>query len=271
MTAGCGGGGDASCTRASGTICTVAGVGTAGDGDDGLPALATRLYLPQDVTISPAGDPFISDWNNHRIRQLLPDGTLRIVAGVGELGLMSDDPSTDRLNHPTGVAFDPGGQLVIAAWHNSRIKAVPDLSTGETVNTCGNGMRGFGGDGGPASDATLNLPVTVVYDAAGNLINSDQANQRIRRVDHETGVIETIAGAGICPAGTDCPLGDGGPALQASFAFPGGQAARPAGRIDIDGQGTLFVADTEHCRLRKVDAGAGGAGIITTVAGSGEC
>jgi hypothetical protein len=255
-----------SCQPVSGHICTIAGTGTPGDGADGLAALATNLYLPQDVTISPGGAPFIVDWNNHRIRQLMPDGTLRIVAGVGELSLSSDDPSTDRLNHPTNVAFDPEGDLIIAAWHNSRIEAVYDLSTGATTDTCGNGMRGFGGDGGPAATATLNLPVAVVYDAAGDLIMSDQANQRLRLVDHASGIIQTIAGTGAdCTAGP-CPLGDGGPALAATFNMPGGQAAQPGGRIDIDARGELFVADTSNFRLRQIDT----SGVITTVAGTGQ-
>jgi hypothetical protein len=107
------------CSRAPGTICTIAGTGIAGDGDDLLPALATRLYLPQDVTVAPDGRVLIVDWNNHRIRLLQPDGTLRVVAGVGELGAAADDPSTGRLNHPTGVAFNPAwppNLMVIAAW-----------------------------------------------------------------------------------------------------------------------------------------------------------
>ena len=101
-----------------------------GDGADDLVALETRLYLPQDVTIAPDGRLFIVDWNNHRIRVRQPDGTLHIVAGTGELGPDSDDPTTDRLNHPTQVTFDATGNMVIAAWHNSRIKTI-DLATGE--------------------------------------------------------------------------------------------------------------------------------------------
>ena len=265
---GCGGqgGGDsdsASCSAQSGTICTIAGSGIPGDGADDQPARKTKLYLPQDVTIAPDGRPFIVDWNNHRIRVLQPDGTLHIVAGIGELGLSSDDPSTDRLNHPTGVAFDQDGHLVIAAWHNSRIKVV-NLATGELTDTCGTGMRAFGGDGGPAAAAALNLPVSVVFDQAWNLIIGDQANQRVRIVDHASGNISTIAGTD-CPDGMVCDLGDGGPATQAHFAFPPGQAAQPGGRVTIDAAGNLFVADTAHYRVRKIDT----AGVITTVAGTG--
>ena len=267
---GCGGGADpgqpaSACAPASGTICSIAGNGIAGDGADDHPALATKLYLPQDVTIGPDRRPFIVDWNNHRVRVLQPDGTLHIVAGVGELGLNSDDPSTDRLNHPTGVAFDQDGHLVIAAWHNSRIKVV-DLATGVLSDTCGNGMRAFSGDGGPAPMAALNLPVSVVFDQDWNMIIGDQANQRVRKVDHASGIISTIAGSDACPAdGSACDLGDGGPATAAHFAFPPGQAARPGGRVEIDAAGNLYIADTAHFRVRRIDT----TGVITTVAGNG--
>jgi YD repeat-containing protein len=261
---GCGGSesGPVACVPLSGNICTIAGTGRAGDGADGLAAVSTNLYLPQDVTISPAGRPMIVDWNNHRIRELGADGKLRIVAGAGELGLTVDDPATDRLNHPTQLTYDAAGHMVIAAWHNSRVKVVLDPTSGTTTDSCGNGMRGFAGDGGPALSATLNLPVAVVYNADGDLFISDQANQRIRRVDHLTNVITTIAGMGVCAA---CPLGDGGPATSATFSLPQGQSAQPGGRIDIDTQGNIYLADTGNLRVRKID----GAGLVSTVAGNG--
>ena len=253
------------CVAGSGVICTVAGTGIAGDGADDLPALETRLYLPQDITIAPDGRLFVVDWNNHRIRARQPDGTLHIVAGAGELGPDSDDPTTDRLNHPTQVTFDGAGNLVIAAWHNSRIKTV-DLNTGEILDVCGTGRRGFMGDGGPAAMATLDLPVAVVFDPAGNMVIADQANDRLRKVDSATQVISTIAGVGPCTDPAACPaLGDGGPATEAFISLPQGQSARPAGRIDIDAAGNIYIADSLNARVRKIDT----AGTITTIAGNG--
>jgi len=276
--AGCGGGGAApmqmkadSISRVSGNITTVAGTGIAGDGVDLQPALKTRLYLPQDMTVGPDGRLFVVDWNNHRIRVVNADDTMQIVAGIGELGPNVDDPSTDRLNHPTNVTFDANGLMVIAAWHNSRVKTV-DLSLpdpGNIVNVCGNGKRGFGGNGGPASEATLDLPVGVAFDAQWNLFIADQANQMIRRVDAATGVIDTIAGQGHCADANNpnpCPaFMDEIPAKSAAFHLPVGQAATPGGRLALDAAGNIYLADTENFRVRLIDT----AGIIHTFAGTG--
>ena len=272
---GCGGGGAATpatkpCATTSGNICSVAGTGIAGDGEDLQPALATRLYLPQDMTMGPDGLLYVVDWNNHRIRVIQADGKMRIVAGIGELGANLDDPSTDRLNHPTNVTFDANGLMVIAAWHNSRVKTV-DLTLpepGNIVNICGTGKRGFAGNGGPAAVATLDLPVAVVFDANGDLLIADQANQMIRRVDHVTTIIDTIAGTGHCMDAVNpapCVLNDEGPALQAGFHFPFGQSAVPGGRIALDALGNIYVADTEDFRVRQIDAN----GIVHTFAGVG--
>src|SRR6185503_18912931 len=252
-------------------ICTVAGTGIAGDGKDGLPARETRLYLPQDATAGPDGRLYVVDWNNHRIRVVDADRTMHIVAGIGELGPTVDDPATDRLNHPTNVAFDPMAppdEMTIAAWHNSRIKKV-HVGDGSLVDVCGNGKRGFAGNGGPAATATLDLPVAVVFDAAGNLLIADQANQMIRKVDRTTDVITTIAGTGHCADAVNpdpCVLNDGGPATAAGFHFPIGQAASPGGRIAVGADGSIYVADTENFRLRRIDP----AGNIATVAGTGQ-
>jgi sugar lactone lactonase YvrE len=247
-----------SCPRTPGTVCTVAGTGIAGDGEDGLAPLDTRLYAPVDLTFAPDGRMVIVDWNNHRIRAVRADGTLKIVAGVGELAPNADDELDMRLNHPTDVTFDPQGRLVIAAWHNSRVKRV-DMTTLAIENIAGTGARAYKGENVPALTADLNLPVSVLYDPAGNLFISDQANQRIRRVD-PSGMIVTVAGSG----GRGFS-GDGGPALQATFAMPVGQRGQPAGHIARAADGTFYLADTENHRIRRIAPD----GIITTFAGSG--
>ena len=116
----------------------------------------------------------------------------------------------------------------------------------------GTGEVGFGGEGGPATEALLASPFAVALDGAGNLFIADTSNNRIRRVDAATGVITTVAGTGERGFG-----GDGGPATAALLRLPGGVA--------LDGAGNLFI--TGRHRVRRVDAATG---VITTVAGTGE-
>jgi DNA-binding beta-propeller fold protein YncE len=248
------------CSRTSGTICTVAGTGVAGDGADHRLPTDTMLYDPSDIAFAPDGALVIVDWNNHRIRTVQADGTLKIVAGVGELTpALGTDEVTDRLNHPTDVTFDPQGRMVIAAWHNSRIKRL-DPATGQLEDIAGTGGRSYGGDNGPPLQAILNLPASVLYDPAGNLLISDQANQRIRMVDPAGTTISTIAGTG-----EKGFAGDGGPAVQAKFSLPVGQRGHPAAHIARSAAGDLYLADTDNNRIRRIDP----AGMVSTVAGTG--
>ena len=280
-----------------GTICTIAGIGTSGySGDDGL-AIAARMSLPQD-TMMIGDELFILDWNNHRIRKLQPDGMMRHVAGRGELGGTLDDPANSDFNHPTGFVLDEArNRLIIAAWHNSKLRAV-DLGTGEIVEIAGDGRRAYFGDEGPALMSTLDLPASLAFAPNGDLVIMDQANQVMRRID-ATGTIHRLAGrcvvettqlggTGPCAAGvepTACAApsgkftcgpaptcmapctpsygGDDGPALTLRMAQPFGQSADPAGRIAFDAAGNLYFADTSNSLIRKIDPG----GTVTRVAG----
>ncbi|NOT00759.1 MAG: hypothetical protein HOP29_09035 [Phycisphaerales bacterium] len=240
------------------TISTVVGNGLAGQNGDGLAPKETALYLPQDTTVGPDGNLYILDWNNHRVRRVIND-TVETVAGTGELG--NADPGmalTSQFNHPTNVAFDDQGRMIIAAWHNSKIMRV-DLATGVLELVAGTGGRSFGGDGGPAAMAILDLPSSVAVTAAGEILVSDQANFRIRRIDPD-GSIFTICGDGM-PAYT----GDGGEALTARLNAPKGQSAPPAGRITLTERDEIIIADTGNHAIRMIDA----AGQIQTIAGTG--
>jgi hypothetical protein len=287
-------GGDELCSPKSGTICTIIGSGLAGYNGDGLDALETDIYLPQDVTEGPDRRLYFIDWNNHRVRMLTDEGTVKTVAGTGMLGDGPEGPALEAdFNHPTEVVFDPSGAMVIAAWHNSRLKRV-NMSTGVLEDICGTGGRAYGGDGGPAVNAILDLPASVVFDQSGNTLIMDQANQVIRRVN-PSGIIETVAGQCLvnecaegevavacegsnkmgCGVETDPDLckqpcipaygGDGGPATELRMAQPFGQAADPAGRMVLDSQGNLYFTDTRNQRIRRIDTD----GIVTTVAGNG--
>jgi len=248
------------CDPAPGRICTLVGTGIAGLGPEGLEPRRTDLYLPQDVTIGPDKLPYVLDWNNHRVRRVDAD-SVHTVVGTGELGDAPDgDADLTNLNHPTHMSVSPRGTFIISAWHNSKLMEFdPAATTLKTI--CGNGMRSFGGDGGPASMALLDLPTATAFDAAGNMYITDQANQRIRMVD-TMDIINTVVGTGI-PGFS----GDDGPGVAAQINLPGGQAAPPAGRIAMDNDGNLLISDTANNRIRRFDPVTG---IITTIAGNGD-
>ena len=261
-----------------GRIETFAGTGDAGKGPEEAPLLQALFYLPQDLTYGPDGRLYILDWNNHRIRvttkasvttqtrqqhpRYRDSGTKASVTtliGTGELG---DAPAGRAreigLNHPTHISFDPLGRLILTAWHNSMILRY-DFATDYIEPICGTGERTYSGDGGPAAQATINLPSATAFDPLGRMYISDQENQRIRMVDTD-GTIYTVVGTG--DPGFS---GDGGPADQARIYAPIGQAAPPTSRIATDEFGNLYLADTFNNRIRKIDYATG---IITTIAGN---
>jgi sugar lactone lactonase YvrE len=239
-------------------IRTIAGSGLAGYDGDGNDPFDTAFYLPQDITVGPDRLFYLVDWNNHRIRRIRDD-KVETIAGSGDIGDAKDGSALyAQFNHPTNVFFDPQGRLLIAAWHNALVKRL-DLTTGLLQNVAGTGARAYGGDGGPANSAQLDLPSSTVVDSHGNIIISDQANFRLRIVDPQ-GIINTICGTSI--AGY---AGDGGPAAQALLRSPKGQAAPPAGRIAIDAHDRIYIADSGNHVVRLIDTD----GTIRTIAGTG--
>lgn len=241
-------------------ISTIVGSGVEGFDGDGNAPTATALGKPQDVTIGPDGTLYVVDWNNHRIRQVR-GGIVETVAGSGMLGDAQDGQALyTNFNHPTNVCFDRDGTMLIAAWHNSLVKRL-DLETGMTVTVAGTGARAFGGDGGPAREAQLDLPSSCAVDSLGNIIISDQANFRLRVVE-PNGTIHTY-----CGNGTPGFAGDGercdSPNVQLNA--PKGQSAAPASRIAIDGDDNIYIADTENHVVRRIDADTF---VIHTIAGT---
>ena len=246
---------------AAGVISTVAGDGTGGYGGDGGPAVAAQLSSPRGVALDGAGNLYIADYFNQRIRKVDAAGTITTVAGSGEVGFDEGGYGGDggpamaaQLNLPAGVALDGAGNLYIADLRNDRIRKVDAAGVISTV--AGSGTEGFGGDGGPAVAAQLNTPAGVALDGAGNLYFADLRNHRIRKVD-AAGVISTVAGAGSTGESGGGFGGDGYPATAAQLNFPSGVA--------LDGSGNLYIADGFNNRIRKVDS----AGVISTVAGGG--
>ncbi len=242
-------------------IQTIAGSEYAGFNGDGQLATASYLYLPQDMTWAPDGHLYVVDWNNHRLRRINDDGTFETVVGTGSVGDAADGPATQaKINHTVNIAFDHQGDMLFAAWHNSQVKHV-DMKTGMLKTLAGTGLRSFGGDGGPALESKLDLPSGVVVDSAGNVIVADQANFRLRIVRPD-GTIDTL-----CGSGERGYAGDGGHCRDAKFDSPVGQAAAPAGRIDIDAADNIYVADTNNHVIRKISYPDR---TITTIAGTGH-
>ncbi len=229
----------------TGVITTVAGNGTRGFSGDNGPATSAQLWFPLGVTVDAAGNLYIADCINHRVRKV-SNGTITTVAGSGVADFKGDNgPATSaQLNNPRGVAVDAAGNLYIADSSNHRIRKV---SNGTITTVAGDGTEGFGGDNGPAIRAQLSFPTSVTVDAAGNLYFADRDNNRIRKVSN--GVITTLAGGG--------KRLTNGPATNAQLNAPEGVA--------VDAGGNLYIADCLNQSIRKVTKG-----VMTTVAGSGS-
>jgi len=179
--------------------------------------------------------------------------TINTFAGKGTSGYSGDGGIAKdcELNHPFGITVDHSGWLYVADRGNNCIRMISPA--GQITTIAGNGIAGFGGDGGPATAAQLNSPVGVAIDALGNVYISDLGNNRIRMI-LPSGQMATLAGTGV--AGYS---GDGGPATSAQLFNPRGITLRSAA-------GNLFIADQGNNRIRTIDAATG---IITTVAGNG--
>ncbi len=227
----------------NGIITTVVGGGTNGLGDGGA-ATNASLYDPLGVALDNSGNLYIAD-SMFRIRKVDTNGIITTVAGNGHSGYVrySGDGSAATnasINGSEGVACDDSGNLYIADRNNNRIRKVD--SNGIITTVAGfwpsyPSVGGYSGDGGAATNASLNNPWGVAFDASGNLYIADEYNNRIRKVD-TNGIITTVVGGG-----TD-GLGDGGAATNASLYSPSGVA--------FDAAGNMYIADYNNRRIRKV-------------------
>jgi sugar lactone lactonase YvrE len=234
----------------SGLITSVAGTANQGFSGDGGAAVNASLKWPSGVAVDAAGNLFLADSGNNRVRKVDTNGLITTLAGNGGSGCSGDGGAATNaeLDQPWGVAVDGSGNVFFSDCYNQRICVVQTNGLIQTI--AGNGLADYSGDGDAATNASLYYPSGVALDASGNLFIADYLNNRVRKVD-TSGIITTAAGGG---TGL---LGDGGPALNASLYYPSGVA--------VDPNGNLFIADTDNNRIRKVDAN----GIITTVAGNG--
>jgi len=231
----------------TGVLTVVAGNGTPGFSGDNGPATLAQLDYPYGVAVDAAGNLYIADFRNNRIRKVT-NGVITTVAGTGTYGNIGDNgPATSAwLSEPRAVAVDAPGNLYITDSGNSRIRKV---SNGVITTVAGNGTFGYSGDGGPATSAQLYQPIGITVDSAGNVYFADTGNEVVRKVAN--GVITTVAGTG-----TGGFSGDGGPATSSPLAYPYG--------VTVDSARNLYIAEVSGRRVRKVSNG-----VITTVAGTG--
>jgi trimeric autotransporter adhesin len=225
----------------TGAIQTVAGKQGRGFTGDGGPATSALLDTPGAITVDAAGNLYFYDTNNHRIRSVkAATGVIDTLVGTGETGYNGEggDARDTQIGHVGGLALDAAGNLYFSDASNSRIRRV-DAETNVVTTVAGTGEPGFEGDGGPATEAQLQYPAGVVVDVDGSVIFADRYNNRIRRVDGDSGIITTVAGLGLPGY-----AGDGGPALHALLDKPNGVA--------LDQAGVLYIADTSNHAIRAV-------------------
>lgn len=234
------------------SLTTVAGTGAQGNAGDGGKAVSATFYNPFGIAADNAGNLYIADTYNNRVRKVTADGSIITVAGTGNGNYSGDGGSAinAELAQPTGVAVDSNGNLYIADSGNNRIRKVTTAGIISTI--AGTGVAGYSGDGGNAIDAQLDGPFGVALDSQGALYISDRINNRVRKVTAD-GIISTVAGTGV-----DGYSGDGGSAVLAQLGRPNG--------ITLDSQDNLYIADYDNERVRMVSKG----GIISTVAGNGN-
>ena len=185
----------------------------------------------------------------------LENSTITTMAGTGEAGYNGDGGTAAeaRLSEPFMCAFDRQGNLYVAESANHCVRRI-DGRSGIITTVAGTGALGYGGDGGPATKATLNQPYALDIAANGDLYIVDRLNAVVRKVDATSSTISTVAGTG-----TPGSSGDGGPAIEAALREPND--------CFLDGNGGLLIADVQDHRVRRLDLATG---VITTFAGNGD-
>jgi hypothetical protein len=280
----------------AGNIYTIAGNGQSKFAGDGGPAAQAQFSGPADIALGGQGNLVIADAGHNRVRMVaattgkfygraMTAGDVYTIAGNGSAGSGGDGGPAVKagLHRPTGVGLDAAGNVLIAVSYGERVQVVAAktgtfygraMTTGDIYTIAGNGRQGFSGDSGPATAASLDTPLRVTVDAAGNVLISDSFNQRLRVLAVKSGNfygqamtagdIYTIAGNG--SAGYS---GDGGPATATGLYKPL--------HVIVDAAGNLVFCDERDNRIRVIAVTSGNfygqamtAGDIYTIAGIGK-
>jgi trimeric autotransporter adhesin len=280
----------------AGHIYSIAGDGRRGFSGDGGPATTAKLNGPTALVVDSSGNLVITDASNNRVRvvaehtgtfygQAMTAGDIYTIAGDGAEGFSGDGgPAISaELGFPQSAAVDAAGNVLIADRDNNRVRVVAEhtgtfygqaMTAGDIYTIAGDGNQGFSGDGGPATSAELNTDSGVMVDGSGNVVFTDDHNNRVQVVAEQTGTfygqamtagdVYSIAGDG-----TAGDSGDGGPATAAEMNSPD--------RVAVDGAGNLVIAEWYGERVRVVAASTGTfygqvmtAGDIYTIAGNSK-
>jgi len=227
----------------TGVVTTFAGSGTVGSADG--TGTAASFNLPFGLTVDAAGNVYVADSGNNKIRKITPAGVVSTFAGSGVQGAADGSATTASFYFPTGVKLDTSGNLFVADFSNHKIRKI--LPTGDTSTFAGSGSTGSADGTGTA--ASFFDPVGIEMDAAGNLYIADKSNQKIRKIT-AAGLVSTFAGSGSIGTAD-------GASNVASFKYPQGVA--------IDRFGQIYVADGSNNLIRKIST----SGVVSTLAGSG--
>jgi len=228
------------------TITTAAGTGIFGSSVDG-PATTSNIAQPRALAADSAGNIFFN--SACEVRELLPNGTLKTIAGGYTCAYRGDGTSAldAQLQFPAGLAADSSGTIYIADTYNNRIRRV-NLAAGVITTIAGTGQRGYAGNGTSALQAMIDFPLALTVDTKGNVYFADQNNHRVRKIT-AGGIITDFAGTGTCVSASD------GLATASPLCYPSGVA--------LDTAGNVYIADSGHIRRVTPD------GRLTTIAGTG--
>ncbi|HAS46089.1 MAG TPA: hypothetical protein DCS93_36750 [Microscillaceae bacterium] len=247
-------------TVSDGLITTIAGSGIRNDDNIGFSgdyqkATSAQLSHPTGITTDQAGNLYIADTDNHRIRKVdVLSGIITTIAGTGENNYWGDGGKAidANLSYPSGLAIDKQGNIYIADAGNNQIRKI-NKSNNIITTIAGTGQRGYSGDQGLASLAMLRYPTDIALDSSNNIYFTDKDNHCVRKIDFSTKQITTIAGNG-----TSGYSGDNAQAIYSQLNKPTG--------VSLDSDGNIYIADTENHCIRRISIKTG---IITTIAGNG--
>ena len=269
------------CDATPGNICPFAGTGDSGFNGDGRPCKETWLSHPMSVTFSPYGKPIIADWNNHKLREIEDDGTVRTIMGTSFIGdgdfeqldLAEGAPGTQiNLNHPTQQRYFSSGDLLSASWHTHKLRVWNPL-TGIGRVLVGSAL-GFSpaetdppGQPQSAVGMQLNQPRWVEIDSAGDVYIVDMRNERIRKLDMTTWEVSTIMGSGrhgyLGGLDDDGQLCDSEQALETCMALPNNMNPQPGGAIQFNADETeMYISDSEANIIRALDMTTGATRVL---------